>query len=94
MVLCVLAWSTGTYLLTKTMDVYENNNSQTYSLPRMWQDGDGTVSTDHLVGLHSDKSLMENVLLANTPQLVISLIYVFYNNYLTRMMLGQEYSGR
>ncbi|KAI4732554.1 hypothetical protein E4T50_16873 [Aureobasidium sp. EXF-12298] len=93
MVLCVLAWSTGAYLLAKSMGVYENNNSQSYSLSRMWQDGVGTVSTDYVVGPNSDRSLMENVLLANTPQLAISLIYVFYNNCLTRMMLGQEYSG-
>ncbi|KAH0296743.1 hypothetical protein KCU71_g13779, partial [Aureobasidium melanogenum] len=93
MVLCVLAWSTGAYLLTRTMEVYENNNSQTYSLLRMWQDGVGTVSTDYVVGPNSDRSLTENVLLANTPQLAISFIYVFYNNCLTRMMLGQEYSG-
>ncbi|KAG9741613.1 hypothetical protein KCU73_g8879, partial [Aureobasidium melanogenum] len=93
MVLCVLAWSTGAYLLAKSMGVYENNNSQSYSLSRMWQDGIGTVSTDYVVGPNSDRSLMENVLLANTPQLAISFIYVFYNNCMTRMMLGQEYSG-
>ncbi|KAH0153040.1 hypothetical protein KCU67_g9632, partial [Aureobasidium melanogenum] len=93
MVLCVLAWSTGAYLLAESMGFYENKNSQSYSLSRIWQDGVGTVSTDYLVGSNSDRSLMENVLLANTPQLAISLIYVFYNNCLTRMMLGQEYSG-
>jgi hypothetical protein len=36
---------------------------------------------------------MENVLLANTPQLAISFVYVLYNNCLTRLMLGREYSG-
>jgi hypothetical protein len=36
---------------------------------------------------------MENVILANAPQLAISFIYVFYNNCLTRMLLGREYSS-
>ncbi|KAG9952029.1 hypothetical protein KCU85_g2265, partial [Aureobasidium melanogenum] len=93
MVLCVLGWSTAAYFLGKTMQVYENNNRQTYTLSHMWQDGVGTVSTDYIVNPRSDRSLMENVLLANTPQFAISFIYVLYNNCLTRMVLAQEYSG-
>jgi hypothetical protein len=36
--------------------------------------------------------LLKNVLLVNTPQLAISLIYVFYNSLLTRMLVAYEYS--
>lgn len=94
MVLCALAWSTGAYLISKAMRVYEsNNNDSQYTLSRMWKDGVGAVSTDYLVSQNDDRYLIEDVLLANTPQLIISLIYVFYNNCLTRMMLGEEYSG-
>jgi len=61
----------------------------------MWQDGVGAVSTDFLIVVGGDyqRPLIENVLLANTPQLAISFVYVFYNNCLTRMMLGREYSS-
>jgi hypothetical protein len=94
MILCALAWFTGVYLLTRAIDHSENKNSQTYTLSRMWQDSVGTVSTDFLIGTGGRaRSLMENVLLANTPQLAISFVYVLYNNCLTRMMLGREYSG-
>ncbi|CAD0099609.1 unnamed protein product [Aureobasidium mustum] len=75
-----------------SMETYKGNNFKIYTLSRMWKDGVGTVSVNYLVGATNDRSLIENVLLANTPQLAISFIYVFYNNCLTRMMFGQEYS--
>lgn len=61
----------------------------------MWQDGVGAVSTDFLIGAGGDheRPLTGNVLLTNTPQLAISFVYVFYNNRLTRMMLGREFSS-
>jgi hypothetical protein len=36
-------------------------------------------------------SLTNNVLLVNTPQLGVSLVYVFYNSLLTRMLVAHEY---
>lgn len=93
MILCTLAWSTGVHLLASIIKAYDRLNGSRYTLSRMWQDGVGTVSTNYLVGTSSSRPLIENVLLANTPQLTISFIYVFYNNCLTRMILGQEYSS-
>jgi hypothetical protein len=94
MILCALTWFTGVYLLNRAIDYREQGDSQTYTLSRMWQDGVGTISTDLLIGTGGRRrSLMKNVLLANTPQLAISFVYVLYNNCLTRMMLGREYSG-
>lgn len=58
----------------------------------MWKDGVGSISTDNLIGSGNGRSLLENVLLANTPQLLISFVYVFNNNCLTRMLLGSEYT--
>jgi len=37
-------------------------------------------------------SLVDNVLLVNTPQLIVSLVYVFYNSILTRMLVAYELS--
>ncbi|KAF3797185.1 hypothetical protein GCG54_00009155 [Colletotrichum gloeosporioides] len=37
-------------------------------------------------------SLISNVLLANTPQIVISLVYLFYNNVFTCMVMAHEYA--
>ncbi|KAH7311514.1 hypothetical protein B0I35DRAFT_514278 [Stachybotrys elegans] len=36
--------------------------------------------------------LYGNLILANSPQLVITLVYIFYNHILTTMTLGHEYS--
>ncbi|CAD0109687.1 unnamed protein product [Aureobasidium uvarum] len=92
--LCACLFLSSIPLHLLTIDIRENIDPQTYTLARMWQDVVGTVSTDFLVGTGDhERSLMENVLLANTPQLAISVIYVSYNNCLTMMMLGQEYSG-
>ena len=92
-VLCVIAWFTGVYLLTNAINYRKDNMSQTYTLSRMWQDGVGAVSTDFLIGGDHERPLIENVLLANTPQLAISFVYILYNNCLTRMMLAREYSS-
>jgi hypothetical protein len=93
MALGSIAWSTGAFLLGNAIVSRKEDNSQTYTLSRMWQDGVGAISTDFLIRAGHDRPLMENVLLANAPQLAISFIYVFYNNCLTRMLLGREYSG-
>lgn len=37
-------------------------------------------------------SLISNVLLANTPQIVISFVYLFYNNVFTCMVMAHEYA--
>ncbi|KLJ11640.1 hypothetical protein EMPG_13180 [Blastomyces silverae] len=39
------------------------------------------------------KDIMSLMLLANTPQLVISISYFLYNNILTSMLLAAEYNG-
>ncbi|KAG9686786.1 hypothetical protein KCU95_g11437, partial [Aureobasidium melanogenum] len=93
-VLCISAWSSGAYLLASAIKAHQDIDAQTYTLSRMWQDGVGTVSTDSLVNsAPRGRSLLENVLLTNTPQLAITFVYICYNNCLTKMLLGQEYSG-
>jgi hypothetical protein len=42
---------------------------------------------------NSASSLLPAVLLANLPQLVVSLIYVSYNSVWTSMLMGLEWSG-
>lgn len=38
------------------------------------------------------KTVIENVLVSNTPQVLLSLIYLLYNNLFTGMMLGVEWN--
>jgi hypothetical protein len=62
----------------------------------MWDQGFGTISTSSLVniGLNGSGlgSLISNILIANLPQALMSLIYVFYNGVLTSMLAADEWS--
>lgn len=57
-----------------------------------WTPGFGTVSVNNLVTITAGKSITSNVLVANLPQLVLSFVYLFYNNLLTCMLLTAEYT--
>ena len=57
-----------------------------------WSCGFGTVSVNALVTITTSLSLISNVLIANTPQLLIYILYLFYNNIFTRMLLSAEYT--
>lgn len=52
--------------------------------------GLGALSLQTLIGGMSD-NLFTNVLLANTPQAVITVVYLLYNNALTCMVLAYEW---
>ncbi|THY03327.1 hypothetical protein D6D03_04508 [Aureobasidium pullulans] len=93
MTFSVLTWLTGLCLLVSSVKRYKRLYDQTYTLSSMWSSGVGNISTNNLIGSTGNgRSLLANVLLANTPQIIISFIYLFYNNCLTRMLLGQEYT--
>ncbi|KAF2452340.1 hypothetical protein BDY21DRAFT_407015, partial [Lineolata rhizophorae] len=42
-------------------------------------------------GIYQQKRLLNNILLANSPQLFLSLTYLLYNNILTSMLVGLEW---
>ena len=48
----------------------------------------GSVNTDMLVDTLSYNDLIGDILLANTPQLIISMLYLFYNSLITSMSLA------
>jgi hypothetical protein len=62
-----------------------------------WRLGFGTVRQSSLVRWSTpqlgDSGLLRNVLLANLPQLLISIVYVVYNQAYTCMAFGSEYAG-
>lgn len=68
--------------------------SESYALAQMWKEGVGSVSTNNIISFEGDEwPLINDVLLVNMPQIIISFVYVFYNNCLTRMLLGHEYTS-
>ncbi|KAK5677181.1 hypothetical protein LTS10_010370 [Elasticomyces elasticus] len=54
-------------------------------------EGLGTPSPFNMVTLSVGGTLVGNVLLANTPHIIISFIYLFYDRTLTSMLLTAEY---
>ena len=68
------------------------------SLASLWQLGFGTVSPQTLVqgGGLAQTGLIGSTLLANLPQLVLSLLYFAYNAIITSQVVAQEWneSGR
>jgi len=54
--------------------------------------GFSTVSVNALVTITTSLSLVSNVLIADTPQLLISFLYLFYNNFFSCMLLSTEYT--
>lgn len=50
------------------------------------------LSSNNIVGHGRNLSLLENVLITNSPQLIVSLIYLLYNSVLTSMLMSAEYA--
>ncbi|KAI8305602.1 hypothetical protein K4K59_012125 [Colletotrichum sp. SAR11_240] len=84
MALCLTVWCAGIFLYYLTRgNLMRSDESFTQ--------GFNTSPLDTIqftVGM----SLTSNVILANTPQIIISFVYVFYNNVLTCMVSAHEYS--
>jgi len=59
----------------------------------IWSLGFGSLNTDSLINSSSDRnSLMGMVLVANLPQVVLSLLYFMYNSTFTCMLSAAEWS--
>jgi len=61
----------------------------------VWERGFGQLYTETIVfGAYSitEPSLIQAVLLANTPQLLLSFLYLMYNSLFTGMVMGQEWN--
>ncbi|KAK8073593.1 hypothetical protein PG994_004492 [Apiospora phragmitis] len=65
-------------------------------VPDLWRLGFGALTpfTYLVVGLPRDDpaGLISNVLLANLPQLILSILYIFYNTMLSTFLVQREWS--
>ncbi|WAO95319.1 Hypothetical protein NCS54_01293200 [Fusarium falciforme] len=92
-VLCVGALSLTSYLLylgVEHVSVYE-----TPSLAALWNRGFGQLSVDALIdfsGIMSLEGPVVMVLIANLPQLILSLLYTALNGMWTAMLVGVEWN--
>lgn len=55
--------------------------------------GFGATNTEAMIRVGEDRSIVANALIANTPQLLLSLWYFAYNSLWTSMLLADEWSG-
>ena len=68
-----------------------------HSVKSIWSMGFGAVNTNTLVswgdsGYAPRQTLITSTLLANTPQLILSLLYFTYNGIFTYELIGREWS--
>ena len=68
---------------------------QDKSISHIWNLGFGNVTSESLLilGLQGSSGLVQTVLLANSPQVLLSFLYLLYNNLFTSMLLAKEWTG-
>jgi len=73
-----------------------NRRHITTSIPDLWNMGFGQLQPFEFtaIGLptHDPTGLIANVLVANLPQLILSIIYIFYNSMLSTFLVQREFS--
>ncbi|KAF2162621.1 hypothetical protein M409DRAFT_26863 [Zasmidium cellare ATCC 36951] len=79
--ICFIPWLTTIVILIKILTPSQKCLFSTF----------GAIDTNNIVSKTLDGGLIANVVLANTPQLIITFVYIFYNDAFTRMLLNIEY---
>lgn len=88
---CVALVTTASFLFF-TGDRSPNTQSGLWQKWKAIGFGYSPQSQQALLNIADGKSVLNNVLLVNTPQLLVSVAYVLYNTLLTDMSLTAEYS--
>jgi hypothetical protein len=91
---CLLLLSASSFLLWMGIDGLSGEGSAS-TLSGLWNLGFGDVSSLTMINTCSDdeyncEGLISTVLLANTPQILVSIAYFLYNSTLTTMLLAAE----
>ncbi|KAK5683807.1 hypothetical protein LTS10_003670 [Elasticomyces elasticus] len=81
---CFIAWLAAAIALGKSAKA-----SQTHTNPFSTF---GAIDTNNIITNSLGAGLVANVVLANTPQLILSFIYIFYNDAFTRMLMSHEWA--
>lgn len=61
------------------------------SISHLWSLGLGTVTTESLVRLEIESTVL-TIIIANSPQLILSFLYLTYNGLFTCMLLADEWN--
>jgi hypothetical protein len=79
---CFMAWLTAAIALGKSVEPIKSAPFASF----------GAIDTNNIISNSNAAGLISNVVLVNTPQLVISFIYLFYNDAFTRMFMCLEWA--
>ncbi|OJJ99641.1 hypothetical protein ASPACDRAFT_52322 [Aspergillus aculeatus ATCC 16872] len=91
---CVSLWLSETIVCVVLLAYGVSQISSNQSGTNAWTLGLGAVTSNSLIsGLHWPTSLVKNVLIANSPQLVFSFLYLAFNGLLTCLTMAAELSG-
>lgn len=75
---------------------FQNDTLSGMRISDLWKMGYGTVSNTNLINIPfpcGSGRLMLSVLVANTPQVILSFLYLTYNGLFSCMMLMEEWTG-
>ncbi|KAK3069693.1 hypothetical protein LTR53_011759 [Teratosphaeriaceae sp. CCFEE 6253] len=86
--LCLTVWLAGLVLL-----IAGSQDNVLGDPANLWAGGPGAVNPNNLIQPTQGLPAGANILIANAPQLLLSLAYLGYNNILTCMLLAREWAG-
>ena len=87
---CASLWVAGLSLLS--YGAVNQNGGSPLSFPQLIAQGLGSTTDNSLIPATASFSLIENVLIANSPQVIASIGYVLYNQLLTCLLLSREFT--
>src|SRR4051812_48408073 len=72
--------------------VHVKNQGVGLDLPSLWRIGFGAVNQHTMVFYGGGGNVISNAIVANLPQVVLSLIYLTYMGIMTSMFLAEDWS--
>ncbi|GKZ57347.1 hypothetical protein AnigIFM49718_002657 [Aspergillus niger] len=87
---CLALLGVGGYYLSQAIYGLQNEEHP-WTLRALWQLGFGSATPYTIAFTPNSSTVISVSLLANTPQIIISVGYFLYNNLLTHMLLAAEY---
>ncbi|KAJ5834321.1 hypothetical protein N7447_000347 [Penicillium robsamsonii] len=94
LVLCLACIAVGAFLFEQALPPLDSPGLTPGVLHNLWTAGfSGIPGYNPLIDLNITLSALSSVVIANIPQLVITVSYFFYNSVLTSMLATAEYSS-
>ena len=87
---CTSLWITGLSLLSYVAQ--NQGDGITLSFPHLLAQGLESANDNNIIHVTASFSIIKNVLIANSPQVIASIGYVLYNQLLTCLLVSREFT--